>query len=264
MLARRKFLLACAALLVPPRAHAADIITVHLFGDSMFSDAADASLAHRSVAGIANMALSGSHPPARLQFSHAAIGHDGAAGAVRSVARSRNARIVFADAGPHGCDPDVYQREWESLAFATRGVPFVMMDMFDYPPAPLNCQYGHVFGSRTMNDATRRAFNNAIAAGLDGTWIDLRSKMNRWRSRLLDKGIAAISDDGIHPTTLGKVLMAGEILRALGFTTTDLVAKLQQAWCTEIACNSRSGPRGSSPSWHQIREDVYECVPLPK
>jgi hypothetical protein len=207
----------------------------HLFGDSIFRGWALRSFPDRlsplnplfafsSIALTANVLTTASDIPVSFHYAGYAFGRPSADIVIPALIEQEEIRpgdfVLFEDAGPHLQDPDLYQARWEDMRRAVpadRNLTVIMMTMCDYPPAPPECQYDRVFGSRSMNDATRTAAAAELPHSPRAHLLDLNARMDAFRESLLTSDdIDPIHPDGIHPNVWGQLFIVGEILRATG------------------------------------------------
>lgn len=135
--------------------------------------------------------------------------------------------LVFEDAGDAPFDPDVYEDQFWSgrqAVTAEHPVTLLMLDMFDYPPAPPDSQYGlQLTGSlsgllRSRGAAVRSAAQTPMPYVGQTLLVPLRTTMDSARaSAQVVDGVPLIQPDGIHPNVWGQMLIAGEILKAAGY-----------------------------------------------
>lgn len=131
--------------------------------------------------------------------------------------------LVFEDAGPAAM-PDDYEQQWRALrAVATEYHPvtLLMLEMFDFPPAPEDSQYATALGlsERTRNQASAAAAAAQMPYVGQTLRVHLRDTMVQARSsaRVYDQ-VDLILPDGIHPNVWGQMLLVGEVLKAAGYS----------------------------------------------
>lgn len=214
---------------------------VHLFGDSIsrgyglgiFADdpalsTSNPLYAFRSIANMANMVMADNGLPDVFTYRGNLYGSSSFFSTIASLIANNTIKAgdvcVFEDAGDSNMLPDDYQAQFESFRLAassTNDISIVMMSMFDYSPAPTNCQFDTVFGTRTMNQATLAASQTSLSVVGPTSYIDMNAKMDYETTlgpyRMGAYAIPMMHPDGIHPNVWGQALMTGEILKACGY-----------------------------------------------
>jgi hypothetical protein len=265
MLSRRSLLAGGLAVLATPHVARAAGITVHLCGDSIAWGFALGRLPpqvspseplypFRSIAGMANLVLEENFAPAAFSYLGFSVIDGGASGTLARLTDQHVIRpgdwVVLEEAGAHNPDPAVYQ-DYLTMAVSAASAPGVnvaVLTMFDYPPAPAECQ--NDAGSPSMNDVAR----SAAAAG-NATLIDCNESMDRWRtSAKAADGVNVIHPDGIHPNVWGQMRMTADILRAVGMRNFIFSARTAM----EIAgANYQKLSYGANTRWNSRRAETY-------
>jgi hypothetical protein len=144
--------------------------------------------------------------------------------------------VIFEDAGFHGQNPDLYEKNWLLLGQAVLSrvaVTLVFCDMFDaIPDGPVMGLPAEAFrfeapypsdaadGKRSHNQALRDAATQLAAWDKSKgkvVFIDLRQRMDAFKQALAaDLGGQAIMPEGIHPSPWGVAFMGRELLRETG------------------------------------------------
>lgn len=139
--------------------------------------------------------------------------------------------VVISDAGniiPDHNTPltpaqiDTYKQNWINMIRAIcqpHNVTCVMMSMYDYPPAMLTGQFDTNFSGRTLNQVTYEAWleqQDKVCGQV--LYINMNFQMdNLVAAAQSQDNLPVMFSDGIHPNVWGQMLMAGEIMKVLGY-----------------------------------------------
>lgn len=213
--------------------------TIHLFGDSIFRGYALGVFADevlpshplygfRSIASMANLVLSENGNSDEFVYRGNLYGYPTAIQNILDLISTGTVVpgdvCVLEDAGNHNMLPSEYRTVFEAFRTAcsqNHDVTVILMSMFDYPPAPVDCRFDEPFGGVTMNDAIRAAQSANLAVVGPSIYLDMNGRMD-FESiygpfRYGEYAVKWIFDDGIHPNVWGQMLMTGEILKASGY-----------------------------------------------
>jgi hypothetical protein len=154
--------------------------------------------------------------------------------------------LVLEDGGCHGSQPDALQASLSALMdrINRSGVKRGVLTMFDYPPAPLDCQFDAKFGGRSINDAIRAA---ATASG--AACLDMNAQMDAWKDAVENAGLPIMHADGIHPNVWGQLRLVGCLMRFVGLDA--YVRSLQSI--VHIARANWSALSYGAPDWSEPR-----------